>query len=90
MVSCRGLKVRRRARQLFERLEDDWRNNKLNPLLANDWLSVYAMAVNEENASGGRVVTAPTNGAAGVVPAVLRYYLHFHDDADAKGIRDFC
>jgi L-serine dehydratase len=84
-----GLKVRRRARQLFERLEDDWRNNKLNPLLANDWLSVYAMAVNEENASGGRVVTAPTNGAAGVVPAVLRYYLHFHDDADAKGIRDF-
>ncbi|WP_400942009.1 L-serine ammonia-lyase [Lysinibacillus sp. NPDC086135] len=84
-----GLKVRRRARQLFERLEDDWRNNKINPLLANDWLSVYAMAVNEENASGGRVVTAPTNGAAGVVPAVLRYYLHFHDDADAKGIRDF-
>ncbi len=84
-----GLKVRRRARQLFERLEDDWRNNKVNPLLANDWLSVYAMAVNEENASGGRVVTAPTNGAAGVVPAVLRYYLHFHDDADEKGIRDF-
>lgn len=84
-----GLKVRRRARQLFERLEDDWRNNKVNPLLANDWLSVYAMAVNEENASGGRVVTAPTNGAAGVVPAVLRYYLHFHDDADDKGIRDF-
>ena len=84
-----GLKVRRRARQLFDRLEDDWRNNKVNPLLANDWLSVYAMAVNEENASGGRVVTAPTNGAAGVVPAVLRYYLHFHDDADEKGIRDF-
>src|SRR5262245_65734484 len=47
------------------------------------------MAVNEENAAGGRVVTAPTNGAAGVVPAVLRYYLHFHDDADADGIRDF-
>ena len=46
-----------------------------NPLLANDWLSVYAMAVNEENAAGGRVVTAPTNGAAGVVPAVIRYYL---------------
>lgn len=84
-----GLNVRRRARQLHDKLQDDWRNNRSNPLLANDWLSVYAMAVNEENASGGRVVTAPTNGAAGVVPAVLRYYLHFHDDADEKGIRDF-
>lgn len=84
-----GLNVRRRARQLHDKLQDDWRNNRSNPLLANDWLSVYAMAVNEENASGGRVVTAPTNGAAGVVPAVLRYYLHFHDDADQKGIRDF-
>lgn len=84
-----GLNVRRRAHNLFEKLQEDWRNNKSNPLLANDWLSVYAMAVNEENAAGGRVVTAPTNGAAGVVPAVLRYYLHFHDDADVKGIRDF-
>lgn len=84
-----GLNVRRRARQLHDKLQDDWRNNRINPLLANDWLSVYAMAVNEENASGGRVVTAPTNGAAGVVPAALRYYLHFHDDADDKGIRDF-
>ena len=70
-------------------LQEEWRQNRMNPLLANDWLSVYAMAVNEENAAGGRVVTAPTNGAAGVVPAVLRYYLHFHDDADAEGIRDF-
>ncbi|MBV2144617.1 L-serine ammonia-lyase [Falsochrobactrum sp. TDYN1] len=84
-----GLNVRRRARQLHDKLQEDWRNNRANPLLANDWLSVYAMAVNEENASGGRVVTAPTNGAAGVVPAVLRYYLHFHEDADEKGIRDF-
>ncbi|MBC2886799.1 L-serine ammonia-lyase [Ochrobactrum sp. CM-21-5] len=84
-----GLNVRRRARHLHDKLQEDWRNNRSNPLLANDWLSVYAMAVNEENASGGRVVTAPTNGAAGVVPAVLRYYLHFHDDADEKGIRDF-
>lgn len=84
-----GLNVRRRAHQLYERLQDDWRKNRVNPLLANDWLSVYAMAVNEENASGGRVVTAPTNGAAGVVPAVLRYYLHFHEDADERGIRDF-
>ncbi|NTS29660.1 L-serine ammonia-lyase [Phyllobacterium sp. BT25] len=84
-----GLKVKRRARYLHDRLQEEWRQNRINPLLANDWLSVYAMAVNEENAAGGRVVTAPTNGAAGVVPAVLRYYLHFHEDADADGIRDF-
>jgi L-serine dehydratase len=84
-----GLKVRRRARMLHDKLEEEWRRNRPNPLLANDWLSVYAMAVNEENAAGGRVVTAPTNGAAGVIPAVLRYWLHFHVDADQRGIRDF-
>ena len=84
-----GLKVRRRARMLHEKLQDDWRNNRPNPLLANDWLSIYAMAVNEENAGGGRVVTAPTNGAAGVVPAVMRYWLHFHVEADKDSIRDF-
>ena len=84
-----GLKVRRRARQLHEKLQEEWRNNRPNPLAANDWLSVYAMAVNEENAAGGRVVTAPTNGAAGVVPAVLRYWQKFHVDANRKGIRDF-
>jgi L-serine dehydratase len=84
-----GLKVRRRARGLHERMQEDWRQNRPNPLLANDWLSVYAMAVNEENAAGGRVVTAPTNGAAGVVPAVLRYWLHFHPEADQESIRDF-
>ena len=84
-----GLKVRRRARQLHDKLQEDWRRNRPNPLLANDWLSIYAMAGNEENAAGGRVVTAPTNGAAGVVPAVLRYWLHFHPDADQASIRDF-
>ncbi len=84
-----GLNVRRRARALHDQLKEEWKQNKQNPLLANDWLSVYAMAVNEENASGGRIVTAPTNGAAGVVPAVLRYWLHFHEDADQEGIRDF-
>jgi L-serine dehydratase len=84
-----GLKVRRRARQLHDKLQDDWQRNRPNPLLANDWLSIYAMAVNEENAAGGRVVTAPTNGAAGVVPAVLRYWLHFHPEADEGSIRDF-
>jgi L-serine dehydratase len=84
-----GLKVQRRARRIHDRLLDESRLNRPNPLLANDWLSVYAMAVNEENAAGGRVVTAPTNGAAGVVPAVLRYWLHFHVEADEEGIRDF-
>jgi L-serine dehydratase len=84
-----GLKVRRRARQLHDRLQEDWRLNRPNPLLANDWLSSYAMAVNEENAAGGRVVTAPTNGAAGVIPAVMRYWLHFHVEADRESVRDF-
>ena len=84
-----GLKVRRRARALHDKLNEDWRTNRPNPLLANDWLSIYAMAVNEENAAGGRVVTAPTNGAAGTLPAVLRYWLHFHPEADQPGIRDF-
>lgn len=84
-----GLKVRRRARMIHDKLQEEWRSNRVNPLLANDWLSVYAMAVNEENAAGGRVVTSPTNGAAGVVPATIRYYLHFHEDADDKGIRDY-
>ncbi|OQM73210.1 L-serine ammonia-lyase [Manganibacter manganicus] len=84
-----GLKVRRRARQLHDRLQEQWQRNRPNPLLANDWLSIYAMAVNEENAAGGRVVTAPTNGAAGTLPAVLRYWLHFHPEADQKSLRDF-
>jgi L-serine dehydratase len=84
-----GLKVRRRARALHDKLNEEWRTNRPNPLLANDWLSIYAMAVNEENAAGGRVVTAPTNGAAGTLPAVLRYWLHFHPEADQESIRDF-
>jgi L-serine dehydratase len=84
-----GLKVRRRARQIHDKLQEEWRSNKVNPLLANDWLSVYAMAVNEENAGGGRIVTAPTNGAAGVIPATIRYYKHFHEDWDQDGIRDY-
>ena len=84
-----GLKVRRRARDLHDKMQEDWQTNRPNPLLANDWLSVYAMAVNEENASGGRIVTAPTNGAAGVIPAVMKYYLRFHDADDAEGIRNF-
>ena len=84
-----GLEVKRRARLMHEKLEDDWKSNRVNPLQANDWLSVFAMAVNEENAAGGRVVTAPTNGASGVIPATLRYLGRFHEDFDAKGMRDF-
>jgi len=84
------LHVERRARRLAERLRlreaDGMRADPLAPL---DWLTVYAMAVNEENAAGGRVVTAPTNGAAGVVPAVAHYYERFVPDADAEGIVRF-
>ena len=84
-----GLSVRRRARSMYEKLQEEWKANKSNPLIANDWLSVYAMAVNEENASGGRIVTAPTNGAAGVIPATIRYYLQFHDGSDENGVYEF-
>ena len=69
-----GLNVKRRAKRLREALEERERNKTADPLIAMDWISTWALAVNEENAAGGKVVTAPTNGAAGVVPAVLRYY----------------
>jgi len=85
-----GLNVRRRAHRLAERLRekeaDGFHGDPLAPL---DWVTVFAMAVNEENAAGGRVVTAPTNGAAGVVPAVLHYYERFVPDADHEGIVRF-
>jgi L-serine dehydratase len=68
-----GLKVRRRAKGVYDQLVAERGTNLSQPHVANDWLSVYAMAVNEENAAGGKVVTSPTNGAAGVVPAVIRY-----------------
>ena len=84
-----GLKIRRRAKAIHDRLQEDAMRNVFQPLLANDWLSVYAMAVNEENACGGRVVTAPTNGAAGVVPAVMQYVRHFHPEAGARELRAF-
>ncbi|WP_213804293.1 L-serine ammonia-lyase [Granulicella sp. dw_53] len=69
-----GLKVRRRAHRLAERLNTFGSKDPLAPI---DWVTVYAMAVNEENAAGGRVVTAPTNGAAGVIPAIAHYYMRF-------------
>ena len=75
--------MRRRARLLAEKLDPD------DPLYAMDWLTVYALAVNEENAGGGRVVTAPTNGAAGVIPAVLHYYWHFVPGAGDDGVVEF-
>ena len=85
-----GLNVRRRAKRLAERLREREADGKRSdPLAPLDWLTVYAMAVNEENAAGGRVVTAPTNGAAGVVPAVAHYYERFVPDADHEGIVRF-
>ena len=70
-----GLCVRRRAGALHEQLRREQGSNRVQPHVVSDWINVYAMAVNEENAGGGKVVTAPTNGAAGVIPAVIRYYL---------------
>jgi L-serine dehydratase len=83
-----GLAVRRRARAIHLGLEAEWQRNEVSPLAANDWLAVFAMAVNEENAGGGRVVTAPTNGAAGVIPAVLKFHLKFQGGASAESVRD--
>jgi L-serine dehydratase len=85
-----GLNVRRRAKRLAERLRAREANGQPgDPLAPLDWVTVYAMAVNEENAAGGRVVTAPTNGAAGVVPAVALYYRRFIPDSDDSGIFRF-
>jgi L-serine dehydratase len=72
-----GLNVKRRAAKLRDALETRERNKTADALIAMDWINVWALAVNEENAAGGKVVTAPTNGAAGLVPAVLRYYDRF-------------
>jgi L-serine dehydratase len=84
-----GLKIKRRASEIHAKLKAEQGNNAIQPHQLMDWLSVYAMAVNEENAAGGRVVTAPTNGAAGVIPATIRYYLDHCLGADEKGIRTF-
>ena len=84
-----GLKVKRRARSIHERLQDQRTSNMNQPHACNDWLSVYAMAVNEENAAGAKIVTAPTNGAAGVIPAVMRYYREHCIGSSDKALRDF-
>ncbi len=82
-----GLKVRRRAGLLQQKLEQT--GDAADPLYAMEWVTLYALAVNEENAAGGRVVTAPTNGAAGIIPSVLHYYMRFVPGADEAGVVRF-
>ena len=84
-----GLKVRRRAAGLYRQLSEHPEANLRDALNVLDWVDLYALAVNEENASGGRVVTAPTNGAAGIIPALLHYYMRFVPGADEDGVVRF-
>jgi L-serine dehydratase len=84
-----GLKVKRRAAEWYRKLAANPEANLRDPLATLDWVNLYALAVNEENAAGGRVVTAPTNGAAGIVPAVMHYYTRFVPGANDAGVIDF-
>ncbi len=84
-----GFKVKRRAKALRDALTAHPEEALRDPLQVLDWVNLYALAVNEENAAGGRVVTAPTNGAAGIVPAVLHYYTRFYPGASDAGVIDF-
>lgn len=86
-----GLKVRRRAAALHQKLSKRSTVGNLisNTMTALDWVDLYALAVNEENAGGGRVVTAPTNGAAGIIPAVLQYYMEFMPNSSARDVDSF-
>ena len=84
-----GLNMPRRAAAIHRQLREEHGRNLTAPHVVNDWIAVYAMAVNEENAAGGQVVTAPTNGAAGVVPATLRYYLDHVPAAQPGKVADF-
>ena len=84
-----GLKVKRRAPSLYKRLKENEKNGVSDSMVAIDWVNLYAIAVNEENAAGGRVVTAPTNGAAGIIPAVLCYYYHHRPHANDEGVIRF-
>ena len=83
-----GLKVKRRSAALYRKLRSDPRSQH-DPLVIMDWVNLFALAVNEENAAGGRVVTAPTNGAAGIIPSVLTYYRRFVPNADDEGTLRF-
>ena len=84
-----GMKVKRRAAELSRKLRGQPDITYKDPLTSLDWVNLWALAVNEENAAGGRVVTAPTNGAAGIIPAVMHYYQHFYPAADDDGIVRF-
>jgi L-serine dehydratase len=84
-----GLNIKRRAPDLYRKLTDNPEESLRDPLNIMDWVNLYALAVNEENAAGGRVVTAPTNGAAGIVPAVLHYWDRFWHDATPDSIVRF-
>ena len=84
-----GLKVRRRAKAIHDSLVAERGRNTSNPHVVNDWISAYAMAVNEQNAAGAQVVTAPTNGAAGVIPATFRYHLDHVSGASEEDVVDF-
>ena len=84
-----GMKVKRRAADLYHALSSAPEAGLRDPLTALDWVNLYALAVNEENAAGGRVVTAPTNGAAGIIPAVLHYYHRFVPGANDDGVVRF-
>ncbi|HUQ09711.1 MAG TPA: L-serine ammonia-lyase [Steroidobacteraceae bacterium] len=84
-----GYKVKRRAPELYRQLTAPQEAGPSDPLIALDWVNLWALAVNEENAAGGRVVTAPTNGAAGIVPALMHYYWRFVQGANDAGIVDF-
>ena len=84
-----GFKVKRRAASLYNALTSNPEAALKDPLQVMDWVNLYALAVNEENAAGSRVVTAPTNGAAGIIPAVLHYYSRFVPGANDAGVIDF-
>lgn len=84
-----GLKVKRRAPLIHAQLMERQERSLSDPLTILDWVNLWALAVNEENAAGGKVVTAPTNGAAGIVPSVLRFYERFAPKADAAGVETF-
>ncbi|MEO6968810.1 MAG: L-serine ammonia-lyase [Rhodanobacteraceae bacterium] len=84
-----GLHVKRRAPAMYADLNTQPETAQSDPLTILDWVNLWALSVNEENAAGGRVVTAPTNGAAGIVPAVLHYYVRFCPNANEDGVLDF-
>ena len=84
-----GLNVKRRAPDFFKDLSSHPEKSLKDPLSIMDWVNLYALAVSEENAAGGRVVTAPTNGAAGIIPAVLHYYVNFNDSSNNQKVIEF-